>query len=929
MASTAANNVVRNLFLSILGRAADTSGLGNLTSQYDSLISSGYSASSATGTVAASMATSNEARSYVMPIYNLYQSVLSRGPDFTGLVYWEEQLHSHSMTLSQLAQQFISSTEFVSRYTGLSGDTLNRSAIASFYTNGLLRSYDPSGYQYWVDMANSGTPLARIASQFAYSNEALGIGMTSAASTRVVNYLVALGTSSNIAANGGVWNSVSEAINGATRAGIDTGGTVQSPGTVTVTPSNAFTLTEARDTPVGSAWTAFNGPLVLSSNKIAYVQTLNSSDVLNGTAATLTAQLTGGATIAPRTTGVSTLVVTDLSSHTNTFASTINVTYMTDLATIINTDSISRGVNFNGFVSPPNVISVVNQRVGTDTAISSRGLFGVNDIISLNLNGDTSSGIITIQSTVPNTSGWETINISSTGKSTNSIELASGNSNSLDMITISGSANLTIRSIDASAMASITSIDAGAFTGNLVLGSGVVGGLMSVSNSLTIKSGSGNDIVYLSSVLTRSSYNIDLGSQSTTYGDKLVLVGHLPVWDSPQLTGIETIEFAETVNNGIGVGLQGGTSSADCRYNLMNVTGVIRIQLDYYGQPNVIAAVDNFNQPSAGLIISAVGSGFNSSQSFNGITINAIDASGLMDTDTIDISNNGVRFGVFNTSPGIPSAAYNSVYMGKISLNKIENIIINVHDASGDMYGTVYRSASIGFAGLYSDTVKSLTATGDVSLDLYELNVPLLRTANFTGIRNGVYASFSSITSGANILLSQGPDSITGGSFNDTITGGPGADTIYGGLGHDVIVYAAQLAAESSVTYAAHSFTNTKADVLYLKAGDIIVITGQAPFSGGAAVPGTSAASSNIELRNAGVLTPYYLAKDELDAAPTSYARANTGAQDVIYYNDGVDTYLHVNGATAAATSADLVIRIVGIHTFSITEGSADITILS
>ena len=818
MASTTANNVVRNLFLSILGRAADTSGLGSLASQYDSLISSGSTASNATGTVAASIATSNEARSYVMPIYNLYQTVLSRSPDSTGLVYWEEQLHSHSMTLSQLAQQFISSTEFASRYTGLSGDPLNKSAIASFYTNGLLRSYDPSGYQYWVAMANSDTPLARIASQFAYSNEALGIGMTSAASTRVVNYLVALGTSSNTAASGGVWNSVSEAINGATRAGINTGGTVQSPGTVNVTPSNSFTLTEARDTPVGSAWTAFNGPLVLSSNKIAYVQTLNSTDVLNGTAATLTAQLTGGATIAPTTNGVTSLVVTDLSSITNTLASTINVTYMTGLDTITHTSSLSKGVTFSGFVLPPNTINILNQRQGASTTISSRGLFGVDDSISLNMSGDTNSGIVTIQSAVLNTSGWETINISSTGGGSNLLGLASGNSNSLGTISISGNTNLTIKTIDDQAMASVTSIDASTFTGSLVLGNGLAGGLVSSSISLTIKSGSGNDIAYLNSIALSSKIHIDLGSQSPAIGDKVVFVGSGDLLSSPYLTGVETIEFAQSINNSIGTGL----SIVSNRYNLINATGVSRIQLDHDGVTTISAFVDNFNQSLTGLSIDAVGSGSNFSQTFNGITINSIDTSGGNDTDTIDIANNGVTLGVERTLPGIPSAIYYSILMGDISLNKIENIDITIHDTSGDMYGSIYRSTPVNITGLYSDAARTLAAKGDVSLSFLVLNVPLIISADFIGITNGVSASFASLTNGANIILGQGPDSITGGPFNDTITGGNGADSITGGAGADSIILTETVAAADTVQLAAASLAGLAAGAASTAVADTI-----------------------------------------------------------------------------------------------------------
>ncbi len=84
-------------------------------------------------------------------IYRLYQATLDRVPDALGLLYWEEQLASSS--LEAIVGGFTGSVEFQTRFSVEE----NEDFVTLLYNNVLNRDPDASGLASWVGLLESGT----------------------------------------------------------------------------------------------------------------------------------------------------------------------------------------------------------------------------------------------------------------------------------------------------------------------------------------------------------------------------------------------------------------------------------------------------------------------------------------------------------------------------------------------------------------------------------------------------------------------------------------------------------------------------------------------------------------------------------------------------------------------------------------------------
>lgn len=85
--------------------------------------------------------------------YRLYQAAFDRRPDSAGLGFQIDQLERIGHTLEQVAQNFINSPEFASRYGNLS----NEQFVTQLYANVLDRAPDAAGLAYHVGHLNAGT----------------------------------------------------------------------------------------------------------------------------------------------------------------------------------------------------------------------------------------------------------------------------------------------------------------------------------------------------------------------------------------------------------------------------------------------------------------------------------------------------------------------------------------------------------------------------------------------------------------------------------------------------------------------------------------------------------------------------------------------------------------------------------------------------
>lgn len=100
-------------------------------------------------------------------IFRLYQATFDRAPDDSGLAHWVLNLNSGSMSEQEIARAFIQSTEFQITY----GDTTDREYVTLLYNNVLDRNPDPSGMVNWTTHLANGMSREGILLGFSNSLE--------------------------------------------------------------------------------------------------------------------------------------------------------------------------------------------------------------------------------------------------------------------------------------------------------------------------------------------------------------------------------------------------------------------------------------------------------------------------------------------------------------------------------------------------------------------------------------------------------------------------------------------------------------------------------------------------------------------------------------------------------------------------------------
>ncbi len=117
-----------------------------------------------------------DANSIAGQAYRIYKAAFDRTPDATGLGFWINALEKGA-SLQTAASGFIQSAEFIALY---GSNPSPESFIAKVYNNVLHRTYDQSGFDYWLSTMKSGAnSQAAILAQFSESpeNQAAVIGI--------------------------------------------------------------------------------------------------------------------------------------------------------------------------------------------------------------------------------------------------------------------------------------------------------------------------------------------------------------------------------------------------------------------------------------------------------------------------------------------------------------------------------------------------------------------------------------------------------------------------------------------------------------------------------------------------------------------------------------------------------------------------------
>jgi len=124
----------------------DLTGVAPTAAQRTAAVAGLSSGTTTPGGLIATLRQSKDHQTSVDPVTRLYRAFLLRIPDKGGLDFWIKRRRSGSWTLNRIADTFAASSEFRSRYGNLS----NLDFVKLIYDNVLERPYDASGLSFWT-----------------------------------------------------------------------------------------------------------------------------------------------------------------------------------------------------------------------------------------------------------------------------------------------------------------------------------------------------------------------------------------------------------------------------------------------------------------------------------------------------------------------------------------------------------------------------------------------------------------------------------------------------------------------------------------------------------------------------------------------------------------------------------------------------------
>lgn len=101
------------------------------------------------------------------PVYRLYTGEMGRVPDLGGYRYWAAQVSGRARTLTQVADAFAGSPEFLKTY----GNTTDKQFVQLLYQHVLGRAGDTAGVDYWTQRLSQGASRGTVAVGFTESAE--------------------------------------------------------------------------------------------------------------------------------------------------------------------------------------------------------------------------------------------------------------------------------------------------------------------------------------------------------------------------------------------------------------------------------------------------------------------------------------------------------------------------------------------------------------------------------------------------------------------------------------------------------------------------------------------------------------------------------------------------------------------------------------
>lgn len=164
------------LYQNVLDRPADATGLANWSTRLDGGMTRadavlGFSQSQEfaanTTTAANAYSAAHTSSVWADDVFRLYHATLDRDPDLTGFTNWTDRLGSAERSLTQVASGFVNSTEFQNTY----GTLDNTEFVEQLYQNVLDRAADATGLANWSARLEGGMTRADVVLGFSQSQE--------------------------------------------------------------------------------------------------------------------------------------------------------------------------------------------------------------------------------------------------------------------------------------------------------------------------------------------------------------------------------------------------------------------------------------------------------------------------------------------------------------------------------------------------------------------------------------------------------------------------------------------------------------------------------------------------------------------------------------------------------------------------------------
>jgi S-layer protein len=303
----------------------------------------------------------------VNPVIREYQAAFGRVPDQTGLAYWVNEIGANPSALAVLNTTFANSAEFNARYGANATTPANLGLVAELYENVLGRQPDASGLTYWV---NSGLNAAQLLQAFAQSPEFVSnttSAVTAYESLEAAGTPPTAGSLLGLGSTGGQYFTLTTGVDnlsltannntingtfGSLHATLTAGDSINGG----MTAGNVLDLV---DLGTGGA----GNPTTVGANSISDIQTVNvvSGEAINANTAASTAGFSG-------LTQLNVTESSNSASSTITAAATTNISVIDQSQKIGGVASVQGGLNISVAVAEVSSITSDSVIVGSSAA---------------------------------------------------------------------------------------------------------------------------------------------------------------------------------------------------------------------------------------------------------------------------------------------------------------------------------------------------------------------------------------------------------------------------------------------------------------------------------------------------------------------------------------------------------------------------------